>query len=765
MQKIKLLGIITILLCTLISFAQSERKVIDSLFIELEKADDKSKIEILNNLSFNYRNYSLDSSFFYANEALNLAHIVQDQKGISDAYNRIGNVYFYQNENKKALEFYQKCLDIRLDLNDSKSISDIYNNIAALYNSDKKYGLALEYFYQALKESQNTDDNLEIALHYSSIAITYGDIGDYKNSIKNYMLSLEIVKELDNKDELAHVYNGLGNVYSEISSYEKALEYSLLSLEIFEDINNRDGISIVYNNLGIIYQNLKEIDKALDYYEKTLKMDIESNYKDGQATVLNNIGTVYDEKGDKEKALDYYNQALELNKELEIADGIATALNNIGLIYLDVGDYEKSYNNLMESTEISKEINDIYSLSNNYNNLANLFLCQKKYSQAQNYLGMASELALKINAKEFVVESYELYSKLYTEQNNYKKALEYYKLYSEMNDSVMATQNTNRLAEMKVKFDTDYIESENKLLKKDNEIHLLELNRQKNIMNYWVAFSILILALAILSFRQFRLKKRTNNLLENKNNQLKDANIKLINSELNLKELNATKDKFFSIIAHDLKNPFQSLLGFSETLHNNLDQLKNEEINEYSRLIFESSQNLYNLLGNLLQWAKTQLGSLKLSPGNVNVYDSLDDVLSLLNPTAKNKNINIINLIGKNTYAFADKHVVSSVFRNLISNAIKFTNQGGEIKISSKELNNRLTISVLDNGNGISKENINKLFRIDQDYSTKGTENESGTGLGLILCKELIIQSNGEIYVESTLGKGSDFQFVLPLSN
>ena len=748
----------------LLSFAQSEREVIDSLFIELEKADDKSKIGILNNLSRSYWNYSVDSSFFYANEALNLAHIMQDNKGISDAYNRIGNVYSMQNENKKALEFYLKCLDMRLDLNDSKNISDIYNNIGLIYNSDKKHGLALEYFYLALKESQKRNDNLDIAYYYRFIAVTYRTVGDYKNTIKNLNLSLEVLEELDNKNELAYIYSSLGNVYGEISSYEEALEYSLLALEIFEDINNRDGISMVYNSLGIIYQSLNENDKAIEYLQKTLQMGIESGSKEGQAIALNNIGIAYDSKGDKEKALDYYNQALKINKELEITDGVSTALNNIGLIYLDLGNYEKAYTNLMESTEISREINDIYSLSNNYNNLANLFLQQKKYNQAQNYLGMASELAIKINAKEFIIESYELYSKLYTEQNNYEKALIYHKLYTEMNDSVMATQNSSRLAEMKVKFDTDYLESENKLLKKDNEIHVLELDRQKNIMKYWIAFSILILVLAALSFNQFRLKKKTNNLLKNKNDQLRDANKKLIDSELTLKELNATKDKFFSIIAHDLKNPFQSLLGFSEILYDRRDQLKQEDINEYSRLIYESSQNLYSLLGNLLQWAKTQLGNTKLSPKNVNLYESLNDTLDLFNLTALNKNIKIINTIEKDTYAFVDKHVVSSVFSNLISNAIKFTNQGGEIKVSCKESNNRLTISVLDNGNGISEENINKLFRIDQNYSTKGTEDESGTGLGLILCKELITQSNGEIYVESTLGKGSNFQFVLPIS-
>jgi signal transduction histidine kinase/Tfp pilus assembly protein PilF len=520
---------------------------------------------------------------------------------------------------------------------------------------------------------------------------------------------------------------------------------------------------MIYNNLGIVYQGLNENDKALSYYEKSLEMDRASGFKEGEATALNNIGTAYDEKGDKAKALEYYNKALKINKELDLKNGVATALNNIGLIYLDLGDYEKAYENLWESTELSKEINDLYSLSNNYNNLANLFLKQNKYIEAKNYLGLASELAKKLNVKEWLAESYDLYSQLYTEQNDYKKAMEYYKLYAETQDSIFERASNNSLAEMKIKYETEFLETENKILKKDNEIHLLELKRQKNIKRYWIAFSFLIFALAGLGFNQVRLKKKTNILLKSKNKELNEANEKLVLSEINLKDLNATKDKFFSIIAHDLKNPFQSLLGFSETLFNQIEELKKEDIVEYSRLIYESSQNLFNLLGNLLQWAKSQLGNINVSPTDINLYESLDDILSLLKISIEKKKIKITNLINEENVIFADKHVVSTLLRNLISNAIKFTNIGGEIIISSEIVNKEVVISVKDNGKGISEENIQKLFRIDQEFSTKGTENESGTGLGLILCKELITQSNGEIFVESILGKGSNFKFTLPI--
>ncbi|MDA3954464.1 MAG: tetratricopeptide repeat protein [Bacteroidales bacterium] len=753
-----------LLFLSLFSFSQNDRTIIDSLFKELETANDKSKIDILNNLSKNYWKFSIDSSLYFANEALNLAHIAQSQKGISDAYNRIGNVYSQKKENKLALEYYNKCLDIRIELGDSKGISDIYNNFAVVYSSENQHGLALEYFYKALQESKTRNDKEDISVFYSAIGVSYAELGDYKNSIKNFLLSLEIAQKINQENEIAKIYNNLGNIYHEISSYEEALKYFLDALEIYKKTDNQTGLSVIYNNLGIVYQSIKENDRALEYYQKALEIDLKKDQKFGQADSYNNIGTVYDEKGDKEKALEYYTKSLQLNKELDYSSGLATALNNIGLVYLDLGEFDKAYANLKESTDLSKGLNDNYSLANNYNNLAKLFVIQKQYSKAQYYLNQSIELSKKIKVKEWLTESYDLYYQLYSEQNNYKKALEYYKLYSEMNDTIFKATSTNRVTEMKIKFETGNLETENELLKKDNEIHLLELNRQRNIKNYWIAFSILILALAILSFRQFQLKKNTNNLLKSKNNQLRETNEKLTISENNLKELNATKDKFFSIIAHDLKNPFQSLLGFSEALYNQTEELNKEEINEYSQIIYESSQNLFNLLGNLLEWSKSQLGSMNLLPKKINLFESVDEVLELIELIAQKKNIKIVSLISKEDIAYADKHMISSVIRNLISNALKFTNHGGKIELSSITSENSITISVKDNGKGISEENLKKLFKIDQSYSTKGTENESGTGLGLILCKELITQSNGDISVKSTLGKGSDFQFTLPVS-
>ncbi|MBI9052605.1 MAG: PAS domain-containing sensor histidine kinase [Bacteroidales bacterium] len=235
-------------------------------------------------------------------------------------------------------------------------------------------------------------------------------------------------------------------------------------------------------------------------------------------------------------------------------------------------------------------------------------------------------------------------------------------------------------------------------------------------------------------------------------------------SEKQLRDLNATKDKFFSIIAHDLKNPFNDLMGFSQLLDLNIEKYDNQKIKQFVNIIHQSSKLAYNLLENLLDWSRSQTGVLKFRPEKILINDLIKENIELLESTSKTKNLKILSDINDDFFAFADKNMIRTVIRNLISNAIKYTNPNGIIEIKISYLDNKCMIIISDNGIGISQNNIQKLFKIDESYSTPGTDKERGTGLGLILCKEFIEKNNGELWAKSTLGKGSDFIFTLPLN-
>jgi PAS domain S-box-containing protein len=233
-------------------------------------------------------------------------------------------------------------------------------------------------------------------------------------------------------------------------------------------------------------------------------------------------------------------------------------------------------------------------------------------------------------------------------------------------------------------------------------------------------------------------------------------------NEAHLRMLNATKDKFFSIIAHDLKSPFNSIIGFSNLLVEQVQQKDYEGIEEYAGIIQNSSLRAMDLLMNLLEWSRSQTGRIEFLPEYFEIVALINQTLEFFNDSTQQKSIQVIRKLPHNIPVLADKAMISTVLRNLISNALKFTNPGGEVVVSAEDRETELVVSISDNGVGINVIEKEKLFRIDQTYSTMGTQKEKGTGLGLILCKEFIDKHHGRIWVDSEVGKGSTFYFALP---
>ncbi len=265
-----------------------------------------------------------------------------------------------------------------------------------------------------------------------------------------------------------------------------------------------------------------------------------------------------------------------------------------------------------------------------------------------------------------------------------------------------------------------------------------------------------------------KIKERTEDL-ESANlrlmRELRERNLAeeaLKKSEAKLIELNATKDKFFNIVAHDLKNPFTSLLGSTELLYENIHKMDTQTIIKLSRILNESAKSGYSILLNLLDWSRSQTGQIKFNAEKINLKDLIEENFADIYLFSTSKAINISTNIKEDIFILADKNMLNTVLRNLLSNAVKFTHRNGSVHVSAKVDESEVVISIEDTGTGISKENISKLFRLDSKYSVPGTDKEAGTGLGLKLCKEFIEKMNGSIYVKSTENKGSEFVFSIP---
>ena len=242
------------------------------------------------------------------------------------------------------------------------------------------------------------------------------------------------------------------------------------------------------------------------------------------------------------------------------------------------------------------------------------------------------------------------------------------------------------------------------------------------------------------------------------------THLELLQQKRNLKELNATKDKFFSIIAHDLKSPLNQLLGLSEILQKELSADSGDDVKNLAKLMNESAKSGRMLLENLLEWSRSQSGTINFKPKKLDIALVSKEIIKLNENNAVQKSIVIQSKIKNGVSAFADENMIKTILRNLISNGIKFTKNGGEIGLKAKIVDNMVIYAVSDNGIGIKPMDLKKLFRIDVNPNTIGNSKEKGTGLGLILCKEFVEINGGEIWVESNFGEGSTFKFSMPVS-
>jgi len=336
-------------------------------------------------------------------------------------------------------------------------------------------------------------------------------------------------------------------------------------------------------------------------------------------------------------------------------------------------------------------------------------------------------------------ENYQYLSEYYDIQRDHKQALYYYRLYASTKDSINSQEAMIRIKEMESLSQAQSLQQEIELLRKDNEISNLKATRLKNTIFFLAAVSLMIILVFVVYYQKNRLKRETTKLLEEKNKQLEKANLKLQNSEKHLKELNSTKDKFFSIIGHDLRNPLNALLGFSE------------------------AKNIHLLVENLLEWSRSQSGNIDYNPEKTDLVNMVTEIFKVFEIHADKKGVNMVSGIPEDVFVNADRNLLSTILRNLINNAVKYTLNGGQVRVYCEQNKSEITISVEDTGIGMSENQLENLFKLDTNVTMPGTSEEKGTGLGLILCREFVDMHKGKIWATSTPKEGSTFSFTLPI--
>lgn len=658
---------------------------------------------------------------------------------------------------------------------------DVFSQPSTLKNID-----SLQKILANNKAEDTTKVNIlnDISRNYYAINPTMG--------LQTGRNALLMAQRINYKQGVALAHNSIGLNYWSMANYAAAMKNLMYALDIYEEIKDTVGIVKIRGNIGLIYFMSGMAAKGIE--QQLIVKNIDTKYKDStsQIMILVNIAGGYRELKDYKRSLQYYDDAIALkdkfgakefdyhlflNRAMTLAklNQYSSAFESINKARIAKNNFgmEDKYREIMWDAEYAGLIITYFADTNSNKNLIKEFEQNKAILLvgANRKLKSTVEFFKSIQAINELKNSCLNYADYFNLMGNKDSAYYYLELGYELKDTIEARNSIETIR---------LIEVEREIVIQKNEI----LRHNDNNSYYRIALiTILIFAFILIVFI-FYLKKTItrnkilNSTLKEKNQEIMQSNTELeaLVNELSEKQIeiaeaneklntaNHAKDKFFSIISHDLRSPFSGIIGLSDLLANDYDRIPKSEIQNISRAINTSSKNTFAMLNSLLEWAKTQIGVIKFNPIDCSGQSRIESVVPSLINTAKAKDIQLIYDTGEDININCDTDMIDTVLRNLISNAIKFTNPGGRVLVAVIRENNYAKFCVKDNGIGMRQEVIDDLFKTEKVITTKGTNSEVGTGLGLLLCKEFIDIHNGKIWAGSEIGKGTTFCFTVPIS-
>jgi signal transduction histidine kinase len=553
-------------------------------------------------------------------------------------------------------------------------------------------------------------------------------------------------------DALLHI----GRLKRDQASSADALKEMFEALEIYREIDDKVQIAHSLNDISIIYATSNDNDNALKYFHQALDIFRQMGDEKGEAYALNNIGIMYQDMDDNAKAKEYYLASLKIKEKHNDQYGISRGYSNLGSISEDENNQEEALDYYQKAEKIFIETKDDRGLTVNYLAIARVKDRQGKKAEARKNALLALKKAQQVKALSQMKRASKMLAQLDEESGNLRSALAYQKQYNTISDSLSNENYQADLEELKAKFNVEEKEREIVLLKKDAELQEARI-KQRNILAYSLTSGIVLMVIVVgLLFYVYRATK-------SKKDSLTQKNIEIAQQNEDLDKLNKEKDRFFSILSHDLRGPLSSLKGLSYLMMHHSNVLTNEELIQVRSKIDQSLDNLTELINNVLEWSMASSQRREKMFDKIDTTDLINKNISFYKTIAESKGVNIIFSPASDVvYGYADYHAIDTVVRNLLSNSIKFSHANKNVTISVAHGANGVHISVKDEGIGIPVEVQHKLFTLDNSTSQPGTANEKGVGLGLTLCKELIRENRGEIKVKSDPGKGSEFIVSIP---
>lgn len=648
----------------------------------------------------------------------------------------------------------------------------VLRKLSAAYTSVdpiKKYYYANQYL--RLAEKNNIDSN--IANAYLDMGIAHAVRSNLDSGLYYFRRGQEKSKAVNYLSGMARSYVNIGFILDRQDKKRESVRNYEESLKLYRQLKHKRGINQCIMNLGSIYFDLKEYKTADIYFRQVLENVRETpNDQVGLANALFSLGNSNRKIGDPKIALDYFKQSLAIREKLGDINGIALSNWGIGLVLNDSGKHAEALKHLEVALKNNQQIKNIYQQAIVLMSISEVYLDLKDYKKAEEYAQSAMAKAKESDSQGLVAQSLEYLIKVERAQKKFSEALQHQSDYIAISDSLKENETKREV----ILNDLARVNTDNKNLEKHNEKISAKIVDYSYAIVIISALLIILIILLILYYQKNTGYKTANELLKQQRQQTAEVNEELValNEELKtqmeivsaqnieLEKLNKIKNKFFSIVSHDLRGPIHSLKALFGMYRSGI--LNEEELTDMLQRLEDTVYTTASFLDNLLEWSKSQLEGIVIHPAEVNLKDVIDHNIKLMDSQIRAKNLFVANQTSNHDIVFADLNMVHVVIRNLLSNAVKFCDPACQITFSSQNLDGKIKCSICDTGKGISDSDLENLFNLTH-HSQTGTSGEKGHHIGLILCRDMILQNNGTLEVESKVGVGTTFHITLPCSD
>lgn len=564
--------------------------------------------------------------------------------------------------------------------------------------------------------------------------------------------ALQLAKRIRYRPAIAYSAYLEGVIFAQKEDYLTAIGAESKAIRLARQIDDFQLMARAYNAMGLCYGRIEDNNSALKAFKQAEKFIEKAEDQAFKSAILHNMAKVYVEKKQYAEGFIYFNQVVALTKKAGNKEWLAQNYLEMGKAFLKLKKYKKAEYLAVQSLALSTSVHYFRGEVQSRALLGALYVQLNKFSIAEKYLHEGlNRVKGQVKSEELLF--YKEFANLFERQQNYYQAYQWGKKYSTLYDSLYNLDRNKLLAEYQQKFQNEQRDTENRLLRHEQELNRDRL-RQKNTL--LIIFCFVAVALVIFSVVVYWGNKK----IRQNNRLLIQQNDEIIQQKENLEHVNHIKNKLFSVIAHDLRSPFAHMKSMIDFYEEGI--MSKQDMDYFFKEIRKDLGSSSLLLDNLLIWAKSQLSGFKINPEPVHIQRIADEVIYMNKRKLESKGIRVENLLNAEDVAFANYEMVKAIVRNLLGNAIKFTPTGGLIQLKSKVLDDSsLEIAVIDSGIGITQERLGQLFQ-DAFFTTPGLNKEKGTGLGLQICKDFTEKNNGKLWVESDKGRGSTFYFTLP---